>query len=196
MTDKTYGPEKLTIEQMHSNRANAKAAGQSYYFTGKVCKWGHVVPRRLANGNCVECHRVEVKKHYYRYKYRPRRLLTMEEKAEKEKTMKKLLLIIFLLNVGLLSVFAADIPDTPGNRQAAAERYLSVAPLDSMMNDMVEKTAVNLPTGQRKVYVEFMAKYVRIQVLERAVVSSMARHFTVPICKKKRYFNPLTKYRY
>ena len=81
--------------------------------------------------------------------------------------------------MGLLNVFAADIPDTPGNRQASAERYLSVAPLDSMMKDMVEKTAENLPTGERKAYVEFMTKYVRIQVLERSVVSSMVRHFTV-----------------
>ena len=30
MTDKTYGPDKLTIERMHSNRADAKAAGHSH----------------------------------------------------------------------------------------------------------------------------------------------------------------------
>ena len=93
--------------------------------------------------------------------------------------MKKLFLIVLLLSLGSSYVLASDIPDTPGNRQAAAERYLVVAPLDSMMKDTIEKNSDNLPVEQRKAYVNFMTKYIRINVLERAAMSSMVRHFTV-----------------
>ena len=88
-------------------------------------------------------------------------------------------MMIVLLGITSPCVFAGDIPETPGNRQAAAERYLDVAPMDSMMRDMIEKTAENLPEGQRKSFVEIMTNYVRLNVLERSVVSSMVRHFTV-----------------
>ncbi len=93
--------------------------------------------------------------------------------------MKKLFLIVLLLSLGSSYVLASDIPDTPGNRQAAAERYLVVAPMDSMMKDTIEKNSDNLPVEQRKAYVNFMTKYIRINVLERAAMSSMVRHFTV-----------------
>jgi len=93
--------------------------------------------------------------------------------------MKQLLIAAILLALGSSYIFAGDIPDTPGNRQAAAERYLAIAPMDSMMRDTIEKTSENFPEGQRKIFVEFMTKYVRINVLERAAVSSMVRHFTV-----------------
>jgi len=93
--------------------------------------------------------------------------------------MKRIWMVIILLDVGLKYVFAEDIPDTPGDRQAAAERYLDVAPMDSIMRDMIEKTSQNLPEGQRKQFVELMTKYVRVSVLERAALSSMVRHFSV-----------------
>jgi hypothetical protein len=39
-------------------RAEAKAAGAKYYFTGEPCKHGHVAPRKT-KGSCVECLKVE-----------------------------------------------------------------------------------------------------------------------------------------
>lgn len=36
-------------------RAEAKAQGQSTYFTGKPCKHGHVSRRRTSGGNCLAC---------------------------------------------------------------------------------------------------------------------------------------------
>ena len=36
-------------------RKDALAEGQTYYFTGKACKRGHVALRRALNGMCVEC---------------------------------------------------------------------------------------------------------------------------------------------
>lgn len=38
-------------------RAQAKASGGAYYFTGLPCKNGHVEKRLTANGTCVECAR-------------------------------------------------------------------------------------------------------------------------------------------
>ena len=42
-------------------RAEAKAQGAAYYFTGEPCKHGHVAPRKT-KGACVECLRVEWQK--------------------------------------------------------------------------------------------------------------------------------------
>jgi hypothetical protein len=39
-------------------RAEAKAAGAAYYFTGEPCKHGHIAPRKT-KGACVECMRAE-----------------------------------------------------------------------------------------------------------------------------------------
>jgi hypothetical protein len=36
-------------------RRDAHAAGQRHYYTGKPCKWGHIGPRFVVNGNCVAC---------------------------------------------------------------------------------------------------------------------------------------------
>lgn len=38
-------------------RATALANGWRYYFTGKPCKWGHVVSRDAITYECVECRR-------------------------------------------------------------------------------------------------------------------------------------------
>lgn len=37
------------------SRADAKAQGLTYYFTGKPCKRGHIAERFLCNSTCVEC---------------------------------------------------------------------------------------------------------------------------------------------
>lgn len=43
---------------MHASlsRAEARAIGLRHYFTGKPCCHGHVAPRYVAQGSCVECH--------------------------------------------------------------------------------------------------------------------------------------------
>ena len=62
MTDKTYGPDNLTIDQMHSNRDDAKVAGHSHYFLEESCKRGHKAPRYTSSTVCVECRKI-----YYEY---------------------------------------------------------------------------------------------------------------------------------
>ena len=53
------------------SRAEAKAKGLRFYFTGKPCAKGHVAARRVANETCVECERAYMKK--YREKLAARR---------------------------------------------------------------------------------------------------------------------------
>lgn len=38
-------------------RAEAKSNGDTWYFTGKPCKNGHIAARQVSNGGCYECHR-------------------------------------------------------------------------------------------------------------------------------------------
>lgn len=78
---KTYGLDKLTVDQMHSNRQMAKAAEHRFYFTGKACKNGHLEPKYIT-GSCVECHRL---RHKRLHKSSTRILLTPEEKIERRK---------------------------------------------------------------------------------------------------------------
>jgi len=40
---------------MKSTRSEAKAAGETKYFTGKACPHGHVAPRQTSSGTCSEC---------------------------------------------------------------------------------------------------------------------------------------------
>lgn len=42
-------------------RASATKLGLPHYFTGKPCKYGHIVGRRTTNGRCLECERLSVK---------------------------------------------------------------------------------------------------------------------------------------
>jgi len=93
--------------------------------------------------------------------------------------MKQLIIVFMLLAMGLPNAFAGDIADNADNRQAAAKRYLGVAPIENMMREAVESTSRNLPEEQRKTFVEFMTKSLKIDVLEKSVVSTMANHFTV-----------------
>ena len=44
------------------SRAEAKAKGLRFYFTGKPCKHGHVAERVVLNATCVECERAAMKK--------------------------------------------------------------------------------------------------------------------------------------
>lgn len=40
---------------MKAKRKEARQANETYYFTGKPCKRGHIATRRAINGFCTEC---------------------------------------------------------------------------------------------------------------------------------------------
>ena len=48
----------MDTTNLPKTRAEAKATGAQYYFTGEPCKHGHVAPRKT-KGACVECLKVE-----------------------------------------------------------------------------------------------------------------------------------------
>jgi hypothetical protein len=41
-----------------TSRKAARAAGRTFYFTGKPCKRGHIAERYAHNGECVVCARL------------------------------------------------------------------------------------------------------------------------------------------
>jgi 5-methylcytosine-specific restriction endonuclease McrA len=51
----------MDTSTLPKSRAEAKAAGAKYYFTGEPCKHGHIAPRKT-KGACVECLKVEWEK--------------------------------------------------------------------------------------------------------------------------------------
>jgi len=51
----------MDTTNLPKTRAEAKAAGAKYYFTGEPCKHGHIAPRKT-KGACVECLKVEWEK--------------------------------------------------------------------------------------------------------------------------------------
>ena len=48
----------MDTTNLPKTRAEAKATGSKYYFTGEPCKHGHIAPRKT-KGACVECLKVE-----------------------------------------------------------------------------------------------------------------------------------------
>ena len=48
----------MDTTKLPKTRAEAKATGAKYYFTGEPCKHGHVAPRKT-KGACLECLKVE-----------------------------------------------------------------------------------------------------------------------------------------
>ena len=48
----------MDTANLPKTRAEAKATGAKYYFTGDPCKHGHIAPRKT-KGSCVECLKVE-----------------------------------------------------------------------------------------------------------------------------------------
>ncbi len=78
-------------DKLPLTRAEAKAHGVRFYFTGMPCKHGHVCPRRFDNRGCVDC---EVRKaREYHHKNRDRSIARCKkyklENADKVKVYKK-----------------------------------------------------------------------------------------------------------
>lgn len=48
----------MDTANLPKTRADAKAQGAKYYFTGEPCKHGHIAPRKT-KGACIECLKVE-----------------------------------------------------------------------------------------------------------------------------------------
>lgn len=61
MNNDIYDPHAHRTNRRQSSRAEAIAAGETFYRTGKPCKNGHVSDRYIS-GRCVTCQRENSKK--------------------------------------------------------------------------------------------------------------------------------------
>lgn len=52
----------MNLDALPKTRAEAKAVGAKYYYTGQPCKHGHIAPRKV-KGVCLECMRAEHSKY-------------------------------------------------------------------------------------------------------------------------------------
>ena len=82
------------------------------------------------------------------------------------------------LLLGLLLVVPPVSADSGAERLAAAKRYVSVAQIGKITEDTVTELAREIPTEQRKKFLDFMHRAVRPEVLEQAAMESMVKVFT------------------
>lgn len=59
--NEVYGRDRLTIDQMTDSKEKAIEAGHSHFFTGEICRNGHIAPR-TRRGECNQCVRDTAKR--------------------------------------------------------------------------------------------------------------------------------------
>jgi 5-methylcytosine-specific restriction endonuclease McrA len=65
-------------------RADAKATGQTRFFTGKPCKHGHLSQRTTANGGCIQCNAETANALYHAETTQQRKSRQAKDKAWKD----------------------------------------------------------------------------------------------------------------
>lgn len=88
------------------------------------------------------------------------------------------ILILFIVFFSQIT-FASELPDTYGNRMAAARKYLDVVSMKDLMRDSINENSKNFPMDLRPVYIKYMLSSVRIEVIEAAALASMAQRFSL-----------------
>ena len=102
----------------------------------------------------------------------------------KHQTYRSSIIIIGIVLIGQLllhphNAVAVGLPDTYGNRMAAAERYLQTVSMKDMIHNMIIESAKNVPEEYRSIYVQLMIKHINVPILERAAIASMTKNFNV-----------------
>jgi len=87
----------------------------------------------------------------------------------------------FLILILMLAsqVNGDQLPDTFGNRLAAAKRYLDVMPTELSVNEIIKENAKNLPEQYQSTYIKWIGEQIDIDSLNIAMLTSMAKNFTV-----------------
>jgi hypothetical protein len=93
--------------------------------------------------------------------------------------MNKFALTISLVIVLAFAGQAWAVPDTPENRQSAAQRYMDASPVERMFDDMIEHLGKSgrLPLEQAAFVNEFTSR-MDVDSLKTASLAAMAKHFT------------------
>jgi len=74
---------------------------------------------------------------------------------------------------------ASDGDDTPALREAATRRYLSVVPVQKMIDEMISGVKKTIPVEQQSEFDAFIRKTLRADFIERISVNGMVKTFTV-----------------
>ena len=93
--------------------------------------------------------------------------------------MKKRLLISVICLVLALPATAGALPDTPENRQAAAQTYVQYAAFEELVQNVIAAFALKVPENQRGDFIDKMKWNVRVDTIEKTAVDSLVRHFSV-----------------
>lgn len=92
------------------------------------------------------------------------------------KSVAKLLIVVPVIWLTIVPAMALD--DTPANRAAQADNYLSVVPPQSMMDNLATKIAAAVPEGQRATFINLMTKNLDINAVRDLMRASMIKNFT------------------
>jgi len=92
--------------------------------------------------------------------------------------LRQILLVAAVAYGAAFPALAADAGDSPELRAAAADRYMRVADLHKMLNDVAESIAKTLPEERRELYKSTLLKHLRIAALSDAMRAAMVRTFT------------------
>jgi hypothetical protein len=87
-------------------------------------------------------------------------------------------LIVPLMLVCLPTLASAQAVDNPQTRRVQAERYLLATDLPKMLSDSTTAMTQNLPPEKAAEVKALMSKYVRIDALKEAMLTTMVKHFT------------------
>ena len=90
-----------------------------------------------------------------------------------------LLPVLLLVGLSAAPAVAEDLPDTPANRQLAAQAYLKIYPLEVMIGDTTEAILKALPPESHEAFLETMKQVMEKLDLEQLTVNSVASHFTL-----------------
>jgi hypothetical protein len=87
-------------------------------------------------------------------------------------------LIVPLLFVCLPTLASAQAVDNPDSRRVQAERYMQATDLPKMLSDSTAAMTQNLPPDKAAELRALMSKYVRVDALREAMLTTMVKHFT------------------
>ena len=84
-----------------------------------------------------------------------------------------------LLALAVATAAAAQSPDTTAARRAAAQRYVTTIPSESVFDEMVTTLSQQVPSNRREEFVTLMRKLVPVDAMQAVTIETMSRHFTV-----------------
>ena len=84
-----------------------------------------------------------------------------------------------LLALAVSTGASAGSSDTTAARRAAAQRYVSTIPSESVFDEMVTTLSQQVPLNRREEFVALMRKLVPIDAMQTVTIETMSRHFTV-----------------